>query len=423
MNQLYDFHNSSSNTLRLVAAVVDGLPDPSERRNSEVEQENELQDKKGAQESEGISLLLLAQADVLGKAIQPRRIRSSEVEEPALALSVETIADKAGAPVRHPTYDVGLRLANTTFVNGKEHTLLGMRWKYDTTSGRLEVDQCVNLTSCVIRSAAQNVHDSYKLPLHPVSERRRVTSSMGNILSQVAKHPDGDSPDSIPASIELEKELPRYVDEHDIVDQRVSVWALLEKPHCTVPPKAGTSAQDRVTESLRAGCKLLRVMSGGGGWGKKQGLLSLDPETSFAEVSDRGNISSLDELFDATGAPHRQDGPPPIDDLISLSQLVDPDDYVQFFVSVDPRHLQDGHSGLLNNGIGTTTSFQFGVMSGVDGEVEEAIERKDREDIVVLPHYFGALSRHAITYAREGKEASCTTKLDVPGSRVELALV
>src|SRR5699024_3303078 len=146
--------------------------------------------------------------------------------------------------------EVGLRLANTIFINGNENTLFGMRWTYNTTSSRLALDQYINLFNCIITSSAHSVHNALRFPLYPVSRRRKVISGMGNILRQVAKSAD-DSQSNVPmpASSELERELPRYIDEHDTVDQRVSVWALVETPEMDVPIEAG-SFQDRVSHSL-----------------------------------------------------------------------------------------------------------------------------------------------------------------------------
>lgn len=433
MNRLYDSVNPPSpDALHVLAAVIDRLPDP--RANSVDTRKSDLQNSTDAPESEGISLLLLGRADVLGKAAQPRRIRSTEAEESALAFSVQTTASgEVGGALCGATYDIGLRLAKTMFINGNEHTLFGTRWAYNTASRRFEVDRSVNLASCLVKSTATTVRNFLDLPLHPVSQRRRVIASMGNILRQVAKSTDGESDDAMPASFELEKELPRYIAEHNIVDGRVSVWALLEKSDCAIPPE--TDSQSRVTESLRAGGRLLRVMSGGGGWGKKQGLLSLDPETNFLELSDKGSISNISELFQASGTdptpefPFPFDKQPPADDLPFLSQVAEPDDYIQFFVSVEPKHPRDSRSEL-SKGQEGAASYHFGVVSDTEGVAANGIEGMHQKDLVALPNYFGALSAKAITYSQPvrkagstGKVVESSTKLDVPGSRVELVLV
>lgn len=388
---------------------------------------------QGPSESEGISLLFVRADYIQGKAAAPRRLKASGTEEPALVFSVDTCSSNApGDETRRPVHEVGLRLASTIFVNGNEHTLFGMRWTYDPALDRVALDQSIDLSSCVITSTTDAVHNAFELPLHPVGQRRKVISGMGNILRQLAKSADDAKSDTpMPASSELEKELPRYIDEHDIVDQRVSVWALVETPEMDISNEA-SSVQDRLSQSLRAGGKLHHVMSGGGGWGKKQGLLSLDPEISFSETVNREDLLALDQLFDPNVNADFTQGLPPFlskgitgDDLSTLSQTARPSDYVQFFVSVESSHAQDTRPNFVRPQEGSI-SYHFGAVAGtpevqtIDGQ---------QQDLVVVPNYFGALSEKGITYLQpvtnaqaNGQMLESGTKLDMPGSRVELIL-
>lgn len=405
-----------------VAAIIDRLPDVRGQSGAAL-----ISCQGQAQsDSEGISLLFVKAENVHGKAAESRRIRGSGTEEPALLFSVNT-----NVPDR-PAHEVGLRLANTIFINGNENTLFGMQWTYNATSSRLALDQYLNLSHCIITSSANSVHNTLRFPLYPVSRRRKVISGMGNILRQVAKSADdAQSNVPMPASSELERELPRYIDEHGIVDQRVSVWALVETPEMNVPVEAG-SFQDRVSHSLRAGGKLHHVMSGGGGWGKKQGLLSLDPEISFSEATNREGLLTVDQLFEP-GAESADPtlGLPPFlskgfgEDLSTLSQTAKPGDYVQFFVGVEPSEDQDKRPDIAKPH-GGSISCQFGVVTGIP-EVE-TIDGQQK-DLVVLPNYFGALSEKAITYQQPIMDFQANeqvfesgTKLNVPGCRVELTL-
>lgn len=325
-------------------------------------------------------------------------------------------------------HEVGLRLANTVFVNGKETTLLGMRWTRPQTeaagsSDHYILDQSVDLVGCVFEASSSRIHPNLDLPLDSVSQRRRVVTSMGNILRQVTKSTDGTSMDPMPASSELEKELPRYIDEHNIVDQRVSVWALVEKSNVEVSDQK-LSAQDRVAESLRRGGKLHRVMSGGGGWGKKQGLLSLDPEVSFPGTARRGELVGVKELFEPNkGAP--LDLPLSLDeimggdDLSHLSQVASEGDYIQFFVSVEPATSQ---GDAVNNQKLSDVTYCFGVVS--DAEEMDPPNSGQEQSLISIENTFGALSEKAITYsqpvAQRDSVIDSSTKLDIPGSRVML---
>lgn len=429
VNQLFhhapDLHTLSP--IHAVAAVVDKLPD------ARVQSGGALVSGygQGASDSEGISLLFTKAENIQGKAAAPRRIRSSGTEEPALIFSVEASSNTQGATIGRPIHEVGLRLANTIFVNGNENTLFGMRWTCDADANRLALDEYVDLSSCIIKSAATNVHNAFQLPLRPVSQRRKVISGMGNILRQVAKFADDDqSDDPMPASSEIERELPRYIEEYDIVDQLLSVWALVETPEIHVPAEFKT-LQDRMSYSLRKGGKLHHVMSGGGGWGKKQGLLSLDPETSFAESVHREELLELARLFEPSA--DFTPGLPPYltkeitgEDLSELSQNARPGDYVQFFVSVEPGQVKDASSDYARPQEGSI-SYHFGVAARSGVPEVQTIDGQGK-DLVALPNYFGALSERAITYLQpvntsmdEGIPES-GTKLDLPGSRVKLNL-
>lgn len=414
MSRLYhDSHRPGP--VNAIAAVIDKLPDT----------RPELAD---ASESEGISLLFASAENVQGKPSSPRRIRGPEVEEPALIFSVQTGPSHAAGDAAHrQTHEVGLRLANTVFVNGNENTMFGMRWTRDTATNDLVLDRTVNLSTCVVTSTAETVSNSFELPLHPVGQRRKVVTSMGNILRQVTGATDSNS---IPASSELEKELPRYIEENDIADPLVAVWALIEKPEVGSSIEAD-SPQDHVAKSLRGGGKLYRVMSGGGGWGKKQGLLSLDPDATLSEAANQEGLNALSSIF-GDSAP-MQDLPPSfdeglvIDDLNLLSQAASRGDYIQFFVSVEPNATQVIRSELSQQQA-TGLSYCFGVVFDPEGDGGVTADGMSRKDLAVLPNYFGALSSKTITYLQpiqagtKGEALESSTKLDVPGSRVGLML-
>ncbi|KAJ5327582.1 uncharacterized protein N7506_010684 [Penicillium brevicompactum] len=408
LTRLYE-NTPGASTVHAVTAVVDTLPDTTSN-------------KSDSNESEGLSLLAVGQSDVKAKAAPPRLIRSSASEETNLLFSIQTQPNGQGS--KDSAHEVGLRLANTIFVNGKDTTIFGTRWLWDESSKEYILDKSIDFTSCMVMATAESVNANLQLPLHQVTERRRVITSMGNILRQFAKSTDEASTETIPASTDLEKELPRYIKEHKIVDHRVSVWALVEKPDLVVA-NPGSSTHDRLTQSLKQGGKLHRVMSGGGGWGKKQGLLSLDPEVSFSGTANRDELVSLGQIFDPhSGKP--LDTLPSIDqgigldDLSLLSQVASAGDYIQFFVSVEPTVSDLPKTTDSNEAV----SYHFGMVA--DSMELEAYNPEDKKEIVTLPHTFGALSEKAIAYSQPGNGDAMpdsNTKLDVPGSRVTLNTV
>ncbi|KNG87311.1 hypothetical protein ANOM_003956, partial [Aspergillus nomiae NRRL 13137] len=418
--------SGSPEPVHAIVAIVDKLPDtPSGLQDNT--------DNGAVAESEGISLLFARTANLQGRAAAPRRIRSSETEESALVFSFQTEVsyDSDNATLRRAVHEVGLRLANTLFINGSENTLHGTRWSYNPPSSSFSFDRSIELSRCRISSTASSVHNTLKLPLHPVGQRREVISSMGNILRQLAKHPNGTSKDPMPASSELEKELPRYIEEHNIADRRVSVWALVESPSSNSQVESD-GFRTELVRSVQAGGKLHRVMSGGGGWGKKQGLLSLDYETKFLGPYESNEFTTLDNIFSPFGTSTAQTAPPwfeekpVVDDLTTLSQVARPGDYIQFYVSVEPDHVQNGQPELLGSREGAI-SYQFGVVFDNETSIAQAEKGAPQKDLRVKPNYFGALSEKAITYSQpivpirpEQEVLESNTKLDIPGCRVKL---
>ncbi|KAJ6005010.1 hypothetical protein N7540_012809 [Penicillium herquei] len=405
---LTKFYQSSSETIstrHVVAAVVDKIPSVAQSHSSSSESAI-----GASEEYEGVSLLVIEGENLKWKAEPPRRIGDPAGEEPSLVVSVR---DERSA------HAVGLRLANTVFINGKERTFLGMRWTAGDNGYVL--DRSVGLTSCVVTSSEASVQPELSLPLNPVTQRRRVITGMGNILRQLAKSTDPSSDEPMPASTELEKELPRYIEENNIADRRVSVWALVEKPDVEIAGET-SSTQDRLTKSLRQGGKLHRVMSGGGGWGKKQGLLSLDPEVAFPAMLPTDQAVNLDQVFDPSS---RADEPLEMpsflengligEDLSHLSQVANAGDFIEFFVSVEPSY---SHNVELES-----KRYCFGVMSNAE-EPDHQVISSEEKHLELVANTFGALSEKAITYTQpilqEGKTGESTTKLDIPGCRVML---
>lgn len=411
-----------SDPIYAVAAVVDKLPNKAAFPAVASQESLAL----GGPESEGLSLLVVPELSVQGKAAPPRRIGGAAMEEPDLGISVDA-ADLT-------THQIGLRLAHTIFVNGKESTLLGMRWKWDATAGNngaYSLDESIDLSSCIVKSSssAADIQPTLALPLHPVGHRRKVISSMGNILREVSKSTDPISVAPMPASSELERELPRYISENNIVDQRVSVWALVEKPNATV-----SCSQDGLLESVFNGGKLHRVISGGGGWGKKQGLLSLDPEIGFPSTAGQVEFDHLDDLFNHNTS-KVSDLPPPFpdgivgDDLSMLSQVATEGDFIQFYASGESTPSRQKESREIN--AHDTISYCFGIVSDAE-ELDTQIVKRIQENLITVPNSFGALSEKGITYSQsmprsidESEETAewtsrPSTKLDIPGCRVVL---
>lgn len=137
-------------------------------------------------------------------------------------------------------------------------------------------------------------------------------------------------------------------------------------------------------------------MSGGGGWGLKQGLLSLDPQTRYS-TGDEEDVESFIRLF------HGED---------SDSGVVTPGSYVQFMVEpVGPRP----PGGLL--GENPRPSVVLGTQDGV-------VEKAGLSGIQVQQRLFGAVSSHGIYLGSEAanEHPEITTKIDSSRSFVAASM-
>jgi hypothetical protein len=134
----------------------------------------------------------------------------------------------------------------------------------------------------------------------------------------------------------------------------------------------------------------VRSVSGGGGWGSKAGLLSLDPETSPFPASEE------EEMFSLLGRGGESD-------------FVPVGSEVQFFCSdlrsPGPQQQKGGNDLSLHR-------LVFGVLGDMARLGSEGLAA---DDIVITPNHFGAVSNLAIYMSGGGVSSS---KLSVPGSQL-----
>lgn len=139
-------------------------------------------------------------------------------------------------------------------------------------------------------------------------------------------------------------------------------------------------------------------MSGGGGWGPKQGLLSLDPQTQLA-TDDHEDLQSFMDSFQGKGG------------------IASPGTYVQFLVEA-------AYPGRAQWSIPNARHFDFSDMTAVTSVLGTpgAIVSADPFDAVTsYPSLFGAVSSegmllHKAPYPNDERELA--TKMDMPRSYV-----
>ncbi|KAL9579133.1 MAG: hypothetical protein Q9212_005284 [Teloschistes hypoglaucus] len=185
---------------------------------------------------------------------------------------------------------IKLPVANTLFHNGQLSTIEAQRWIVGETliEPTLACTKSTRLDQQCIRLAAPSLEDILrplwlKVPLIPITNTRVIASAMGNVVREI--YTDEASGEVQPASKELEGAVMHWLAEHGNESQTVDVWAVLG-------PGEHLGDGD-LRYMLRNGGRIQRVLSGGGGWGNKQGLLALDPEQEFNIPSELSPVEGL----------------------------------------------------------------------------------------------------------------------------------
>jgi hypothetical protein len=353
----------------------------------------------------------------------------------------------------NPRRDVWrLPLANTVFQTGSPTTMFYTKWAVDSRKKMVELEERTDVThhgvsigNTVVGSTKiwNKMSSVLSIPLLPLTIPRLVEGCMGNIIRRVT----GPDKESVTASSELEKVVPRFFQARGEPAQATTAWALVipkrdskglvnrtrrllakrlsHKEKGTLdteilwdrlwqaePPTWNTL----VSSALAKGARLHRVLSGGGGWGKKAGLLSLDPGPISGEVPIR--------MEDASSG---FDGPGDFSD--ALTPVVRDGDYIQFFISptstpqIDANMALDELKAIPKQ---RTLGWELGIipstMDSMPGGSWQHVS--DSEYIAVFKNSFGALSETGMMLTRSRGESSTaalqpymTTTIDVPYSR------
>ncbi|KAM3507082.1 hypothetical protein MY11210_007295 [Beauveria gryllotalpidicola] len=268
--------------------------------------------------SPGISVLRGHLDHMLPHLWQSEPPRPSEDKDALSALSFSL-----GVP------KVSLPLARTTFQNNRTSTLLASTFDLSGNSSRMEnqLDRYAQEVFVSDSDLPQKMGDlGMWAPLVPVTPPRLVAASFGNIVRSVEI--DGQA---IPASTELEDAVNAFYGKRGnsaVNTGPVGIWALI-----TPTPKSDwvdaakswlngspiplsvdtseSSMQDLASKTAKylhnshqRGAKLLQVLSGGGGWGAKKGLLSLDPQRTHFSLSEEEEMHHFTQsMSESTFAP------------------------------------------------------------------------------------------------------------------------
>lgn len=327
---------------------------------------------------------------------------------------------------------VRLPLANTVFQTGSLHTMTYSTWTSGKGSSDLKLREKRDVSHHGIRMQVNpsEFTTTISVPLIPLSRPRRVEASMGNILRRITG-PDGDS---ITASQELEKFVPKFFSARGEPSQATTVWALVMHPDAMAEAQnatdflldqsqmGGSKSEDEKWEllwkkdpafwnplvpiALASGARLHRVLSGGGGWGKKAGLLSLDPVPVAPS-----ELSSQSEDLDSF------DGPGDLSD--ALQQVAHEGDFIQFFVS--PSTPPSTSLPVVSE-----SQSLWGLELGTIPSTSDAMPAlpsagaSPKNDIAVYDRTFGALAEGGMVVSRSFKLADNDSYALVGGSTIDV---
>ncbi|KAI9166959.1 hypothetical protein HJFPF1_03074 [Paramyrothecium foliicola] len=325
--------------------------------------------------------------------------------------AVAAIAFELGLP------SVTLPLTRTTFINSRPSTLISRL--IDTSGPKARIIRQAEKHSQRVRvfspRYAQSVGDlGLYAPLAPVTRPRIVTGSFGNIVKAIEV--DGQS---IPASTELENAVNsayQRLSSASSSPKPVGIWALvapvsfsatregslgqagLQSPlaldEAVDIRKLAQSTAQELEELYKQGGRLYKILSGGGGWGAKKGLLSLDPQQTHFSLSEEEEMERFMRTME--------------DD----SGFAPPGSAIQFLTSVGATSDAKGQ-------------FEPGAVFGVPGDITPAAAELEEGGNFIGQH-FGALSNEGVFISGpEFHDAShagspMESKLTVPHSRVYL---
>ncbi|ROT35264.1 hypothetical protein SODALDRAFT_60086 [Sodiomyces alkalinus F11] len=438
-NLLESFSDSEPQEVNVLAAVVDGLPPQSRQGDPR----------------QGFSICHGKLDHVLPGLWDPRdAVTSHPVRgaEPKAALTFSRgfhLLPGTGTTTPLPL-TCTVPLSNTIFQNQQPFTLLASHWRKDGPGSPFSLTRMVTKqrqdVGC-FDDDTQGQFSSVSAPLVPITPPRGILAGLGNIVRQI------DVDGSVtPASKELEVAVQRIYDGWDDGAKGgrpsgpIGIWALVMPSEVAgsvslpsfgdwpSPLRLGVvdemllveqqrawlrSGESCLTGALSEGGRLYQVGNGGGGWGKKQGLLSLDPDTLFRNAGEDG----LDEFIRSFRGGH--DGEDASSGAATTNGgVVSRGSIIQFFVAGADETAANAAPTLetAEEYAGGRAVFGFSPRAGhvLDGS---SAGEPPRPSWAIVPDLFGGVSSDCIylsttprTLRGDGQGPRMQTKINVPES-------
>lgn len=351
---------------------------------------------------------------------------NNETDPATLRFWSNVNSSASGWSDRHVLRHLTLPVANTLFLNGSRSTLFEDVWRITFRSSGSVIDhldrRSLKSYDVLLHCHPESFIRGGYAPLRALTTPRKVIRSMGNVLAEIEI--DGQA---APASRELEKAVTDYLGANPARGpEPLLVYALIQpgatSSTATSDLNKDGSRRSSVLTRMWKDAILFKVTGGGGGWGKKQGLLSLETAVDF-ETHDNGlTFPDLDDVEDNDYL-HQ----------MKSQSIVPQDSTVQFLVYsteqptdpgsllVQPHVSVDWQTIILGTAPNPDTQDQQS-----DGQSDEKSSVKFLQDRFGMISYGGAaigtdetpaVNKADVPSLRGIRFMSSRTRLDVPNSR------
>ena len=409
---------------RCVHAVVDAIPSQGPIPGST----NRI--LHGPENSEGLAILLASDDARLRSSFDSGAAQDEPLDDSPKTMTFTSPWSPRDSGTSKPgeiqtMRQISLPVANTIFVNGQRTTFFQDDWKVKlspTEEPKITFDRRKPLREFRARlwCHLSDFVDSGSVPLEQLTKPRKVVSSMGNVLAQIEI--DGQA---TPASQELERAIASYIESNPTSNIKgpLLVYALI-RPESTTSSK-DTCKEDKpsspltVLESLWQGAKLFKVTGGGGGWGKRQGLLSLEPAVGFENQETQSTIEMPDLDDDAQAMPE-----------LGSRSIVSTSGTAEFLVHSPKLAAMDSpadpdQAPISDSFWQNPTTVVLGTAADPNSQDDLVKASEVSGDVRFVPNHFGVISYGgaglASTLREQGTRVSplkgVQTRLDVPDSR------
>lgn len=375
--------------VHVLVGVVDGIPELSPRPSGD--QPQALMRRPNL-EVEGISVAVLDLPDAAPNLWSPKDTQTDTAAVSARQPGTLSFAVRTAASSK--TFQ--LPLATTLFLNGRISTLTAERWQLGSTGRwnlldeKLLPSQTLNLSYGDTASPDPEPRQ-YSSLLKQITSPRTIVAAFGNVVRRVAA-PERNS-EAVPASKELETAIQAYVENiGELTPQKPEVWALITPKGVNPGHSTDRDRQSGISDlQIQKGCRLHKVLSGGGGWGARQGLISLDPDSDYDTKAEQAQYD-FDRDLGGDG-----------EKLRDLQSIVKPGDVIVFYVNdtnglfaeqspgQDIPPIQPGHQTLQFGTLPTNVD----TLATTPMTTEKATSHKEFTKVL---NHFGMLSRHGMSY-------------------------